>query len=124
MACPLFLSSCMILSLYPHTLITILMKIHIFPGPVTLTTILSPQLYNPFHSPSTTFICNPIGLWAQPINLEDTVCCIYQGLRKINLLEIKAEKQEVKNEKNGKKKWPYLEEMERILSDSETLASK
>ncbi|XP_014509889.1 uncharacterized protein LOC106768980 isoform X1 [Vigna radiata var. radiata] len=32
--------------------------------------------------------------------------------------------QEVKNEKNGKKKWPYLEEMERILSDSETLASK
>ncbi|XP_014509890.1 uncharacterized protein LOC106768980 isoform X2 [Vigna radiata var. radiata] len=32
--------------------------------------------------------------------------------------------EEVKNEKNGKKKWPYLEEMERILSDSETLASK
>ncbi|BAT75980.1 uncharacterized protein HKW66_Vig0030680 [Vigna angularis] len=31
--------------------------------------------------------------------------------------------EEVKNEKNGKK-WPYLEQMERILSDSETLASK
>ncbi|TKY55313.1 Ribonuclease J [Spatholobus suberectus] len=32
--------------------------------------------------------------------------------------------QEVKNEKKSKKKWPYLEDMERILSDNEALATK
>ncbi|KAJ1413275.1 Myb-like domain [Sesbania bispinosa] len=32
--------------------------------------------------------------------------------------------EEVKNEKDGKKSWPYLEDMERILSDNEALAKK
>ncbi|KAL1333769.1 hypothetical protein AAHE18_11G126800 [Arachis hypogaea] len=32
--------------------------------------------------------------------------------------------EEVKNEKNTKKKWPYLEDMERILSENEELATK
>ncbi|CAJ1943656.1 unnamed protein product [Sphenostylis stenocarpa] len=32
--------------------------------------------------------------------------------------------EEVKNEKNSKKKWPYLEDMERILSTSEALTTK
>lgn len=31
-------------------------------------------------------------------------------------------KQEVKNEKNRKKRWLYLEDMERVLSDNEALA--
>ncbi|MED6167581.1 hypothetical protein PIB30_003958 [Stylosanthes scabra] len=32
--------------------------------------------------------------------------------------------EEVKNEKNTKKKWPYLEDMEKILSENEELATK